>query len=117
MAFAFGGLVIMAPQMWKPRGWAPERWTGVPAYLIGPNGLAMGWLRSRFGPTAAGIYALAFGAGLSVVTTVASAHSRTWRMSPAGFVASFVGALAVGVLAGLVVRQFGRLVDRDGQYV
>ena len=117
MASALFGLVIMVPQMWKPRGWVPARWTGLPAHWIGPSGLAMGWLRSQFGPTAVGIFALTFGAALSVVTTSASAHSPTWRLSIAGFVGSLAAAFAIAVLAGLVVRHFGRLVDRDGHYV
>jgi hypothetical protein len=117
MVFVIGGLLVMAPQMWKPRGWVADRWDGLPAHWIGPSGLAMGWLRSHYGPVAVGSYALAFGAGLSVVTTVASAHSSTWRVSFAGITASFVGAVAIGASAGAVVRRFGRLVDTRGQYV
>ena len=117
MVVAAIGLVIMVPQMWKPRGWAPQQWDEIPAYYIGPQGLAMGWLRSHYGPVAVGIFLLAHGAGLSVATTAASAHSRTWRVSLVGFLSSFAVALAVGAVGGLVVRRFGRLVDRDGRYV
>ncbi|MBV9411094.1 MAG: hypothetical protein JO148_05820 [Acidimicrobiia bacterium] len=116
MAWGAAGLVVMAPQMWKPRGWAPEQWTG-PHYIIGLVGVTLGLLRSKFGPTAAGLFMLAFGAGLSVATTIASTRSSTWRISPVGYVGSFLVAFVLGGLGGRVVRQFGRFVDRDGRYV
>lgn len=116
-AVAAAGVVVMAPLMRKPRGWAVERWDGTPVGFIGLGGLAMGWLRARFGPTATGLFALTFGAGLSVATTTASAHSSTWRLSPLGFVLSLLAAFGVAASCGLLVRRFGRLVDRQGRYV
>jgi len=110
------GLLILLPQIWKPRGWAPEQWER-PAYWMGALGVLLGWLRSRFGPVAAGLFLLALGAGLAVGITIASAHSGHWHISPAAAVGSILGALAVSVCGGLVARQFGRFVDREGRYV
>ena len=110
------GLLILAPQMWKPRGWAVERWDGNPLF-IGVGGLTAGVLRSKFGPTGSGLFVLAFGAGLSVATTVASTHSPTWRLSFLGGAATFVAAVGVAAAGGAVVRRFGRFVDTQGRYV
>jgi hypothetical protein len=110
------GLLILAPQMWKPRGWAVERWDGNPVG-IWAGGLVAGFLRSRFGPTGSGLFVLAFGAGLSVATTVASTHSPTWRLSFLGGAASFLAAFGIAAVGGAVVRRYGRLVDTQGRYV
>ena len=110
------GLLILAPQMWKPRGWAVERWDGNPLF-IWVGGLTAGFLRSKFGPTGSGLFVLAFGAGLSVATTVASTHSPTWRLSFLGGAATFVAAVGVAAAGGAVVRRFGRFVDTQGRYV
>ena len=110
------GLAILLPQIWKPRGWAPERWEA-PAYWMGALGVLLGWLRSRFGPLAAGLFLLALGAGLAVGITIASAHAGRWHISLAAALGSLVGALAVSVSGGLTARQFGRFVDREGRYV
>jgi hypothetical protein len=119
LLLVFGGaiaLLILAPQMWKPRGWAVERWDGNPLG-IWAGGLVAGFLRSKFGPTGSGLFVLAFSAGLSVATTVASTHSPKWRLSFLGGAASFLAAVGIAAAGGAVVRRFGRFVDAEGRYV
>ena len=120
IACAAIGLVVLVPQMLKPRRRAPEEWDGsnyIGFGLGGVIGVGVSWLRYRFGPAAVGLFSLAFGVGVSVATTIASTHSATWRLSLLGFVASGLGAFAVAALGGGVVRHFGRSVDRGGSYV
>ena len=114
------GVVIMVPEMLKLRAWAPEEWTGPDRPGFGPWGLLvvpLSWLRSMFGPAAAGLFMLGLGVGVSVSATVPSTHSHAWRLSLVGVGASILAALFVASLGGAVVRHFGRFVDRDGRYV
>jgi hypothetical protein len=110
------GLLIVLPQVWKPRTWVPEPWTG-PSYFIGVIGILLGWLRSKFGPTAAGLFLLASGAGLAVATSVASSHRTAWHLPAGAVVCSLLGAALIAVPSGSLVRRFGLFVDRDGRYV
>lgn len=110
------GFLILAPQIWKPRGWAVEPWDGAPLG-VWVGGLMAGFLRSKFGPTGSGLFTLSFGVGLSVATTVGSTHSPRWHLSLLAGAASFVAAIAVAVAGGAVVLRFGRFVDTQGRYV
>ena len=113
------GIAALARQMWMPRGWAAEhydsRFTGFG--LVGLVVVPLSWLRSQFGPTATGLFALAWATGISVATSIASSHSRTWRLSLLAFIVSCVAALVLGALGGFVVRHFGRLVGHTGRSV
>jgi hypothetical protein len=119
MVWAAIGIIAMARQMWMPRGWAAERYDSAFTGwgLFGIVVIPLNWLRSQFGPTATGLFALAWAAGISVATSVASARSRTWRLSVLAIIVSCVAALAFGALGGFVVRRFGRFVDSSGRYV
>ncbi|MBV8985369.1 MAG: hypothetical protein JOZ68_10885 [Acidimicrobiia bacterium] len=114
------GLVIMVPQMLKPRGWAPRQWEGSDYSFFGVwgfVGLVLTQLRNRFGPTAAGLLMLGLGVGVSVATTTASSHATNWHLSLLGFGLLVPAALVVATLGGAGVRHYGRFVDRDGHYV
>jgi uncharacterized membrane protein AbrB (regulator of aidB expression) len=119
MAWTAIGIATLARQMWMPRGWAAEPYdaafTGFG--IFGVVVVPLSWLRSQFGPTATGLFALAWATGISVATSIASSHSRTWRLSLLAFIVSCVAALALGALGGFVVRHFGRFVDSTGRYV
>ena len=114
------GLVIMVPQMLKPRSWAPRQWEGSDYSFFGiwgVVGVVLTQLRNKFGPAAAGLLMLALGVGVSVATTAASAHAANWHLSLLGIGLLVPAALVVAMLGGAGVRHYGRFVDRDGHYV
>jgi hypothetical protein len=107
-----GGMAVLAlvPEMLRPKGWDPAGYDG-PAYGGGLYGIVLGWLKARFGPVAAKIFVLAGSSGLLLNSVAANSGSSTWRVAWPGVFGSIAGSAALAILSGLVVREFGRLVD------
>lgn len=107
-----GGIAMLGlvPEMLQPRGWDPAGYEG-PAYAAGINGIVLGWLKARFGPVAAKLFVLAGSVGAMLATITTNTGSSTWSTAWPAILGSIAGAAALATLGGMVVRDYGRLVD------
>jgi uncharacterized membrane protein (Fun14 family) len=101
------GVFVTAPQVLRPVVMDPEPFLGPLTTGFLP-GLAVGFVRTKFGRLALGVFFLSEAAARTVGLTVVNAGASTWQSPLLLLIAGSAASVIVAATTSLTLRRFGR---------